>query len=509
MLFQAEALTKRYPGVLANDGVSFAVRRGEIHALLGENGAGKSTLMKIVYGLVQPDAGSMSMHGRPYRPSSPAAARASGVGMVFQHFSLFEALTVAENIAMALPERRARHNLSARIRALSEEYGLPIQPERVVGDLSVGERQRVEIVRCLLQGPGLLILDEPTSVLTPKESEVLFATLRRLAAEGIGVVFISHKLQEIRQLCHAATVLRGGRVVATCDPREESPGSLATMMIGPLDTAVRAADTAAMGPTRLEVTGLSLPATTAFGTPLQDIRFSVRAGEVLGIGGVAGNGQSELMQALTGERLCAADAIRFDGQPMGQRTPEARRQAGMAFAPEQRLGHSLAPDLPLVDNTYITARSRIGLVRRGVLQPRAAQAYAQRVVDALDVRTTGTQRSARSLSGGNQQKFVIGRELLQRPEVFVAEQPTWGVDAGAAAAIRQQLLDLAARGAAIVLISQDLDELLSMCSRFAVLSAGRLSEARRCGDMSAAEIGLLMSGARPGTPGGSSEHALA
>jgi simple sugar transport system ATP-binding protein len=429
--------------------------------------------------------------------------------MVFQHFSLFEALTVAENIAMALPNRGARRNLPERIRELSEEYRLPVQPERVVGDLSVGERQRVEIVRCLLQKPQLLILDEPTSVLTPNEAELLFATLRRLAAEGIGIVFISHKLQEIRQLCHAATVLRGGRVVATCDPRQESPSSLATMMIGPLSTEARKADLAATGPTRLEVTGLSLPAATAFGTPLQDIRFSVRAGEVLGIGGVAGNGQSELMQALTGERLSSPDAIRFDGQPMGQRAPEARRQAGMAFAPEQRLGHSLAPDLPLVDNTYITARSRIGLVRRGVLQPRAAQDYARRVVDALDVRTTGTQRSARSLSGGNQQKFVIGRELLQRPDVFVAEQPTWGVDAGAAAAIRQQLLDLAARGAAIVLISQDLDELLSMCSRFAVLYGGRLSEARPCGEMSAAEIGLLMSGAQSGVPSGSPQDAPA
>ncbi|RME16523.1 MAG: ATP-binding cassette domain-containing protein, partial [Alphaproteobacteria bacterium] len=304
-LLKLEGLTKRYPGVVANDSVSFSVGRGEVHALLGENGAGKSTLVKAIYGLVKPDAGTMEFDGRPFAPANPRAARAAGVAMVFQHFSLFEALSVAENVALGMDEPPRARELAGRIRQVSEAYGLPIDPARMVGDLSVGERQRVEIIRCLLQEPKLLIMDEPTSVLTPQEVEILFRTLRKLAAEGTSILYISHKLEEIRALCEEATVLRHGKVVATCDPREKSARELAEMMVG---TALHRPerDGGETGAILLSVRGLTLPAASDFGTPLSDVSFDLRAGEVLGIGGVAGNGQDELLDALSGERRAGA-----------------------------------------------------------------------------------------------------------------------------------------------------------------------------------------------------------
>ncbi|MFN3938845.1 MAG: ABC transporter ATP-binding protein, partial [Gemmobacter sp.] len=299
-LLRIDGVSKQYPGVLANDRVSFAVAEGEIHALLGENGAGKSTLVKMIYGLVRPDAGSMTLRGAPYAPAEPRAARASGVGMVFQHFSLFDALTVAENVALGMEAPPPMRQLARRIREVSEEYGLPLDPGRMVGDLSAGERQRVEIVRCLLQSPRLLIMDEPTSVLTPQEVAILFQTLRQLAAEGVAILYISHKLEEIRALCDGATILRRGKVVASCDPRQRTARELAEMMVGTVLTPpVRGAR--ATGEVALEVEGLSVASPIPFGTSLKDIRFALRRGEVLGIAGVAGNGQDELLLALSGE----------------------------------------------------------------------------------------------------------------------------------------------------------------------------------------------------------------
>ena len=304
-LLTLEGLTKAYPGVVANDSVSFAIQPGEVHALLGENGAGKSTLVKTIYGLVKPDAGRMILNGQSFAPANPRAARASGVAMVFQHFSLFEALSVAENIALGMDNPPGQRQLGARIREVSEAYGLPLDPDRTVGDLSAGERQRVEIVRCLLQNPKLLIMDEPTSVLTPQEVEILFKTLRKLAAEGTSILYISHKLEEIRALCEEATVLRLGKVVATCDPREKTARDLAEMMVGS-SLHVPQREGGEAGEVLMEVVGLDLPAPSDFGTPLRGIAFTLRAGEILGIGGVAGNGQDELLAALSGERCSAS-----------------------------------------------------------------------------------------------------------------------------------------------------------------------------------------------------------
>ena len=420
-LLALEGVTKAFPGVVANDAVSLAVRPGEIHALLGENGAGKSTLVKIIYGILQPDAGTVRWRGEPIAITGPAAARRLGIGMVFQHFSLFEALTVAENIELALPPERdggiSRDVLPERIRTVSEEYGLPLDPRRTVHDLSVGERQRIEIVRCLLQKPRLLIMDEPTSVLTPQEADRLFSTLRRLRREGCAILYISHKLDEIRTLCDTATILRNGKWVAECDPRERSVRELAHLMIGetPLtpDRRTRTADTPR---TRLQVSGLSLASTHAFGTTLQDVSFSVAEGEVLGIAGVAGNGQTELMEALIGETLCDADAIRIDDRPVGGIGPRRRRALGACYVPEERNGHATAPDMNLADNGLLSADRRMGLAVGGWIRPRLRDGFAAGVIARFGVKAGGAGDAAKSLSGGNLQKFSVGREIAQEPE---------------------------------------------------------------------------------------------
>ncbi|WP_128254573.1 ABC transporter ATP-binding protein [Falsirhodobacter deserti] len=492
-LLQLEGLTKAYPGVVANSGIGFTIRAGEVHALLGENGAGKSTLVKMIYGLVRPDAGRMLLNGADYAPDRPATARKAGVGMVFQHFSLFDAMTVAENVALGMELPPPMRELAAQIRATSINYGLPLDPDRIVGDLSAGERQRVEIVRCLLQDPRLLIMDEPTSVLTPQEVDILFRTLRKLAAEGTAILYISHKLEEIRTICDHATILRRGKVVATCTPAERTARELAEMMVGTVLTPP-ARPAAPKGDIALEVNGLSAPSPIPFGTALKNIRLSVRAGEVLGIAGVAGNGQDELLLALNGELRCASDIVRINGKSIGHRGPRGRRHAGLVAAPEERLGHAAAPDMTLTENAVLSGAQRRKLVRRGFIDWRRARTFAEEIIREFDVRTPGTEVAARALSGGNLQKFVVGRELSQDPAVIVINQPTWGVDAAAAASIRQAILDRAAAGAAIIVISQDLDELLEIADSFAALNEGHLTEPRPVAGLTVEQIGLMMGG---------------
>ncbi|MEM8729866.1 MAG: ABC transporter ATP-binding protein [Pseudomonadota bacterium] len=493
-LLSIQGLTKAYPKVVANDQVSFDIAPGEVHALLGENGAGKSTLVKMIYGLVKPDQGAMLLHGAPFAPSEPRAARADGIAMVFQHFSLFDALDVAENIALGMEDPPPMRDLAERIRGVSDTYGLPLDPGRIVGDLSAGERQRVEIIRCLLQDPKLLIMGEPTSVLTPQEVEILFETLRKLSADGTAILYISHKLEEIRSLCDQATILRHGKTIGTCIPRETTARQMAEMMVGgTLQTPERAGRD--LGDVALEVTSLTAASPSAFGTSLKDLSFSVCKGEILGIGGVAGNGQDELLAVLSGEVLAKADAVALHGRPVGRLGPNKRRELGLLSAPEERLGHAAAPDMSLTENALLTGALREGLTNRGFLKWSAAQDFAARIIKAFDVRTPGPENAARSLSGGNLQKFVIGREVLQRPEVLVVNQPTWGVDAAAAAMIRQALLDLAAGGAAIIVISQDLDELMEISDTFAALNEGRLTASRPAAGLTIDDIGLMLGGA--------------
>ncbi|HCP80480.1 MAG TPA: ABC transporter [Octadecabacter sp.] len=493
-LMKLEGLTKAYPGVVANSDVSFEIEAGEVHALLGENGAGKSTLVKTIYGLVKPDTGTMTLDGKPFTPAEPRAARAAGIAMVFQHFSLFEALDVAENVALGMENPPPMSALAQRIKEVSETYGLPLDPSRIVGDLSAGERQRVEIIRCLLQDPKVLIMDEPTSVLTPQEVDILFETLRKLKSEGTAILYISHKLEEIRALCDHATVLRLGKVVGTCVPRDTSAREMAELMVGGT-LHVPEREAGETGETLMQINGLSAPSPAEFGTSLKDITLEIRAGDVIGIGGVAGNGQDELLGALSGEIRVGAGQVAFMGQDIGQLPPDARRTLGICAAPEERMGHAAAPDMSLTENAALTARKRKALTKKGFIDWGKTRDFAKEIIERFDVRTPGPGNAARSLSGGNLQKFVIGREILQDPQILIVNQPTWGVDASAAAAIRQALLDLAAKGAGVIVISQDLDELMEISDQFAALNEGRLSKPRPAQGLTVEEIGLMLGGA--------------
>ena len=487
-------ITKRYPGVVANDDVGLVVKPGEIHAVLGENGAGKSTLMKIIYGAVQADAGQIMWNGREVSIANPAAARHLGIGMVFQHFQLFETLSVVENIALALDGEFDLKALSVRVTEVSQKYGLPLDPQRMVHSLSVGERQRVEIVRCLLQNPQLLILDEPTSVLTPQAVRRLFETLRQLASEGVSILYISHKLHEIQDLCHHATVMQGGRVTGETDPRNETSASLARMMIGrELPVCSVAPYTGEVKPV-LEVRGLTYVNDDPFGASLEDINLTVNRGEIMGIAGISGNGQAELLAALSGEVQTAAASVLIEGVPVGHLHAGQRRDGGLAFVPEERLGRGAVPAMSLAENFILTAHRQPELCRHGLLDFARAREFAARCIERFDVRCNGVKAAARSLSGGNLQKFIVGREIMQAPRLMIVAQPTWGVDVGAAAFLRQTLLDLSRSGVAVLVISEELEELFEISDRIAVLAGGKLSQPVLIEETDAERIGLLMSG---------------
>ena len=495
-LLEALNIVKLFGTLRANDDVTLRVKPGEIHAFLGENGAGKSTLVKMIYGALQPTSGSFRWLGETIVVQNPAAARKLGIGMVFQHFSLFEALTVAENIALAMPGAFDLASLSEKIARVSKDYGLPLEPAATVADLSVGERQRIEIVRCLLQEPKLLIMDEPTAVLAPQEAEQLFKVLERLAAEGCAVIYISHRLEEVKRLCHSATILRHGKVVAHVDPRKETAASLARLMVGGDIHVVHTPRERSDGKVRLRLDHLNLAADGPFAVALHNISLEVRAGEVVAIAGVAGNGQGELFDAISGERRTAAAMLLLDGRPSGHDGVSARRRLGAAFVPEERLGHGAVPGFRLSDNVVLTRHAYDReVVKSGLLQKNGAATVSERVIREFDVRKGTPDPEARSLSGGNLQKFVVGRELDRKPGILVVNQPTWGVDAGAAATIRQALVDLSRKGSAVLVISQDLDEIFEIADRIAVMSRGQLSEAHPAAEMTAEKIGLLMAGA--------------
>ena len=493
---RVQSLSKVYPSVVANDNVSLSVSAGEIHAVLGENGAGKSTLMKMIYGVTTPTSGEIFWEDEPVTIASPARARALGIGMVFQHFSLFETLTVAENTALFLPPGQSMAALARQISEVSAHYGLPIDPDRYVHDLSVGERQRVEIIRCLLRKPKLLILDEPTSVLTPSAVERLFETLRQIRAEGCAILYISHKLDEILALCDRVTVLRDGKVSGECATADQTPASLARLMIGhDFEHPVKSAPT--IGEVALRITDVSVNGGDTSGTGLQRATLELRAGEVLGVAGISGNGQRELCGVLSGELTPDSGEVYGFGRALAHVSVRDRRRLGLCYVPEDRLGTGALGGMSLTDNAVLTAAERESLVSGGFLQFDRARAFAKRCMTAFRVKAAGPDAQARSLSGGNLQKFIVGREVLQAPAVLICAQPTWGVDVGAAAFIRQALIDLAREGCAVLVISEELDELFDVSDRITVMSAGRLSPIQRLTETNREQIGLWMSGLWP------------
>jgi simple sugar transport system ATP-binding protein len=485
-------ISKQYPAVKANARVRLRVEPGEIHAVLGENGAGKSTLKKIIYGAVRPDEGEILWEGRAVEIRHPQEARALGIAMVFQHFSLFDTLTAAENVWLGLDKSWSLADVTRRIDEVAQAYGLEVDPLRPVHTLSVGERQRVEIVRALLTKPRLLILDEPTSVLTPQAVQALFVTLRKLAEEGCSILYISHKLDEIRALCHKCTVMRAGRVTGEVDPRQESNASLSRLMIGAEPPQLQHRQ-AAPGAPVLTVDALSLARTGTFGADLADVSFELRAGEILGVAGVSGNGQQELMAALSGEDVRArADAIRLFGQAIGGHSPRRRRREGLHFVPEERLGRGAVPPLSLAQNTLLTRTEAVG--RFGWIDVGRARALAEHLLARYNVKAGGPHATARSLSGGNLQKFIVGREIDAEPRLLIVSQPTWGVDVGAAALIRGALLALREAGCAVLVVSEDLDELFEISDRLVVMARGRVSPAIAAAQATREQVGRWMSG---------------
>jgi general nucleoside transport system ATP-binding protein len=470
---QLAHITKRYPSVVANSDVSLVVQAGETHAVLGENGAGKSTLMKIIYGAVKPDEGSVLFDGQPVHIRNPQEARALGISMVFQHFSLFDTLTVAENVWLGLDKSLTLNQVTHSITAKAREYGLDLDPARPVHTLSVGEMQRVEIIRSLLTNPKLLILDEPTSVLTPQAVEKLFVVLKQLASEGCSILYISHKLHEIRELCTACTVMRAGKVTGVTDPRRETNASLSRLMIGaePPQLEHHAREP---GEVVLRVQGLSLPAEDQFGHDLDDITFDVRAGEVVGIAGVSGNGQRELLFALSGEdQRARPEMIQVTGQNVGRYGPAHRRHLGLHFVPEERLGRGAVPSLSLAQNLLLTRTETVG--RSGWISLKALREQAADIIRRFNVKAGGPDAAAKSLSGGNLQKFIVGREIDAKPKLLIVSQPTWGVDVGASAQIRAAILALRDAGCAVLVLSEELEELFEISDRMHVIAKGRLS----------------------------------
>jgi simple sugar transport system ATP-binding protein len=493
---ELRGITKRYPAVVANSDVSLTVLPGQTHAVLGENGAGKSTLMKIIYGSVKQDAGTVSFNGQAVHIRNPQEARALGISMVFQHFSLFDTITVAENVWLGLSKSLSLDQVTKSITAKAAEYGLDIDPVRPVHTLSVGEMQRVEIIRALLTNPQLLILDEPTSVLTPQAVEKLFVVLKKLASEGCSILYISHKLHEIRELCNACTVLRGGKVTGVCNPAEESNASLSRLMIGAEPPQLVHRELKA-GAAVLTVHNLALAREDQFGVDLDGISLQVRAGEVVGIAGVSGNGQRELLYALSGEDVRAPEkSVRMGEVDVARLNPDDRRQLGLHFVPEERLGRGAVPTLGLAHNLLLTrseAVSNPGFAG-GWINVKKLQSQAVDIIQNFNVKAGGPNSVARSLSGGNLQKFIVGREIDAKPKLLIVSQPTWGVDVGAAAQIRAEILALRDAGCAVLVVSEELDELFEVSDRLHVIARGRLSPSLPVAEATVEKIGEWMSG---------------
>ncbi len=499
-LLEMIGITKRFPGVLANDRVDFDVYAGEVHTLLGENGAGKSTLMKILYGLYSADEGEIRLHGRPVSIESPSDAIELGIGMIHQHFMLVPTLTVAENVALGLPSGKRMKRLVQdlkpvrnRIRELSDAYGLQMDPDAYIWQLAVGERQRVEIMKAIYRDASLLVLDEPTSVLTPAEVNDLFVTLRRMKDDGRGLVFISHKLPEVMSLSDRITVLRGGRVAGRTAPAETSREDLARMMVGREVLLTPALTESEAGEVRLSIGGLNVLSDRE--TPaVTDLDLAVRSGEIVGIAGVSGNGQRELAEALAGLRPVESGQVVMDGVDTTDKTPKEIRRLGVSYIPEERMRDGTVGELSVSENLILVDHDLPPLSRRGLLDFKAIAAVCADLVERFTVKTPSLETPTSHLSGGNIQKVIIARELSGEPKVLIASQPTRGVDIGAAEYIHSVLMGQRADGTAILLISEDLDEVTGLSDRIAVMFEGRIMGVFDRENATVERLGLLMAG---------------
>jgi general nucleoside transport system ATP-binding protein len=498
-MLSMRGITKRFPGVVANDRVDFDVRAGEVHTLLGENGAGKSTLMRVLYGLYQAEEGEILLNGDPVDITSPAAAIRHGIGMIHQHFMLVPTLTVAQNVALGLKSSRGPltdlDRVSARIRDLSRSYSLKVDPAAYVWQLSVGERQRVEIMKALYRNATLLVLDEPTAVLTPQEVEDFFVILRQMVEDGRGLVFISHKIREVLALSDRITVLRGGRVVGTVFPADVSRRDLAHMMVGREVRGVEPAGATAEGEVRLAVSDLTVRGDRE-GDAVRGVSLEVRSQEIVGIAGVSGNGQRELAEAVAGLRPAAGGSIRLDGVEVAGRGPAEVRDVGLGYVPEERMRDGVIGDFSVSDNLMLVNSRSPAYTWWGLLRRKVIRRHCDELVSAFGVKTPGLDTPTHNLSGGNIQKLILARELSGKPRVLLVSQPTRGVDVGATEYIHSRLMDQRRAGTAILIVSEDLDEIMSLCDRVIVMYEGQIVGQVDPRVTSRETIGLMMAGVR-------------
>ena len=491
-ILEIDGISKSFSDIQANNDISLYLRQGQIHALLGENGAGKSTLVKIIYGIIKPDHGSMILNGKLYDPNTPEVARNEGIGMVFQHFSLFESLSVLDNIILGQKGNQKKDSILERLDDLQEDYDLQIDVNKIVATLSAGEKQKVEIIRCMLQDPKIMILDEPTSVLNPSEVEKLFNFLRKLSKQGMAVLYISHKLHEIKELCDTSTILRNGNVVKSCDTADVTINELAQLMVGrAIDNKIKLSE-----PKQervLDIKNISYTNPDIFGTSLKEIKFNVNFGEIFGIGGISGNGQTELMKVLSGEvGLNDGNQILYQNEDISALDINERRQREIVFVPEDRLGHSAVSSLSLSENLLLTNLWDHNFFSNGVIDTNYTDEKTSEVIEKFNVQCNASGSLASSLSGGNLQKFVVGREIIKMPKLVVCEQPTWGVDVGSASLIHNYLIEISNSGSTILIISQDMDELRSICHRIAIISNGVISKPYDAKRITPADIAIEM-----------------
>ena len=486
-------VTKIYPGCVANDNISLEFNSGKIYALLGENGAGKSTLVKILSGVIIPDKGKIYLNENNLKLNSPLDAKKNDIGMVFQHFNLFETLSVFENLIIDSDEQR--ESLREKIDTIMKKYNFSIDLDIPVLNLSAGQKQKVEIIRCLIRSPKVLIMDEPTSVLTEQETSELFLSLKKFSEEGILIIYITHKLKEVMQLCDEVAVMRRGKLVSVSEIKNENIESLANKMVGQNLKTIKKKKIKTSSDQLIKITNLNFTSEDPFETNLMDINFSVNRGECLGIAGISGNGQSELFQVLSGEIISEKNSIEFNNNYIGDLSPQERREYLMAFSPEDRLEQAAIPQMKIFENVALNNFKSSNFFNNGLINENKIKEHSKKIISDFNVNTDNIELKSQFLSGGNLQKLIIGRELITSPDLLICFNPTWGLDVGAINYIHETLIKINEQNKSIILISTDTDELLKLSDKISVIHKGKLSNIMNAEEVTSEKLGILMGGA--------------
>ena len=486
-------VTKIYPGCVANDNISLEFNSGKIYALLGENGAGKSTLVKILSGVIIPDEGEIYLNKNNLKLNSPLDAKKNDIGMVFQHFNLFETLSVFENLIIDSDEQR--ESLREKIDSIMKKYNFSIDLDIPVLNLSAGQKQKVEIIRCLIRSPKVLIMDEPTSVLTEQETSELFLSLKKFSEEGILIIYITHKLKEVMQLCDEVAVMRRGKLVSVSEIKNENIESLANKMVGQNLKTIKKKKAKTSSDQLIKITNLNFTSEDPFETNLMDINFSVNRGECLGIAGISGNGQSELFQVLSGEIISEKNSIEFNNNYIGDLSPQERREYLMAFSPEDRLEQAAIPQMKIFENVALNNFKSSNFFNNGLINENKIKEHSKKIISDFNVNTDNIELKSQFLSGGNLQKLIIGRELITSPDLLICFNPTWGLDVGAINYIHETLIKINEQNKSIILISTDTDELLKLSDKISVIHKGKLSKIMNAEEVTSEKLGILMGGA--------------